>query len=75
MDQQRIRLININQITTMIINPTTCSIRAYVTSGEDSFVALGTYGTVDKCKKVLAMISAAIVVDASTFTMPLGGDV
>ena len=59
----------------MVINPTTCAIRAYLTSGEKDYVVLGTYITVDKCKKVLAMIHAAIVVDTSTFTMPLGGDV
>lgn len=75
MDQQRLRLININQITTIAINSPTTSLKAYLDKAPGEYIVLGTYSTVDKCKKVLAMIHAAIVANISTFTMPLGSDV
>ena len=73
LDQVKKTIVNVDNCTCIVIEPKTNSIKAKGKDGETFY--LGTYQTLDDCKKVLFMILGWYGQSFRTFTMPLGGTV
>lgn len=73
-NQTKDLVLNMDNVTALYIEKKTCSIKAKVT-GEEGVYHLGTYQSLDDCKKVLMDIIECNKSMWSAFEMPLGGAV
>lgn len=73
-NQTKDLILNMDNVTSLYIEKKTNSIKAKVT-GEEGSYHLGTYQSLDDCKKVLMDITKFYVSHCSVYKMQLGGDI
>lgn len=73
-NQTKDLILNMDTVTALYIEKKMCSIKARVI-GEEIPFHLGTYQSLDDCKKVFKDITLANMMKSSCYDMPLGGDV
>lgn len=73
-NQTKDLVLNLDVVTSLYIEKKTNSIKAR-TVGEEIPYHLGTYQSLDDCKKVLEEMMHAYAVVCADYKMPLGGDV
>ena len=73
-NQTKDLILNMDNVTSLYIEKKTNSIKAKVT-GEEGAYHLGTYQSLDDCKKVLEEMMHAYSVVCADYKMPLGGAV
>lgn len=73
-NQTKDLVVNMDNATYLWIEKKSCSIKCKVV-GEDLGLHLGTYQSLDGCKKVLDEMINANMLKCSEYRMPLGGQV